>query len=97
MKTKLIILVFAFFGIQFGFAQETVPVVKDTVIAVPVQAPVSQEMATKEAFEAQAAAAKALKQAEKDRKSAQREQDKAEKSLKRAEKAKQREQKGNKS
>ena len=81
MKTKLIMLVFAFLGIQFGFAQETAPVVKDTVVAVPVQAAVSQEMVNKEALKEQAKAEKALKQAEKDRKSAQREQDRAEKSL----------------
>ena len=85
MKIKIVLIVFAIFGCQIAFSQESKTVVVDSMRIVPVDL-LQQKTLEKEAIKEREKAAKALKDAEKDRKKAQKELDKAEKVVKKQKK-----------
>ena len=85
MKIKLLLIIFALFGSQLGFAQEIKAVAVDSAETVAMDL-TKQKIADKEALKEKKIADKALKDAERDRKRADKELQKAEKSRQKAEK-----------
>ena len=85
MKIKLLLIIFALFGSQLGFAQEIKAVAVDSAETVAMDL-TKQKIADKEALKEKKIADKAKKNAERDKKRAEKEQQKKEKRGKKKEK-----------
>mgnify|MGYP003615131304 CR=1 FL=1 len=95
MKIKLLLIIFALFGSQLGFAQEIKAVAVDSAETVAMDL-TKQKIADKEALKEKKIADKALKDAERDRKRAEKENKKTKKRHQKAEKKRTKNSKKNK-